>query len=49
LLDGTAHWLQPRVPEDIYPWHVAAIDFVLLGVVLWNLVELGVRPFKQKI
>lgn len=49
LLAGAAHWLQPRMAEDIYSWQVAVLDLALAGIILWNLVELGLRPFKPTV
>ncbi len=42
LFSGAAHWLQPRVSEDIPYWYVAGVDALLVAVILWNIVELGV-------
>jgi uncharacterized membrane protein YhaH (DUF805 family) len=41
LLDGAAHWLQPRIPQDMPVWTVTAMDAVLLAVIVWNVIELG--------
>jgi uncharacterized membrane protein YhaH (DUF805 family) len=41
LLSGAAHWLQPRVPEDVSSLYVVGIDVLLAGIIVWNGVELG--------
>jgi len=41
LLAGAAHWLQPRVAEVMPFWYVAAVDVLLVAVIVWNVVELG--------
>jgi uncharacterized membrane protein YhaH (DUF805 family) len=41
LASGAAHWLQPRVAEDIPFWYVVGADAVLAAIVVWNAVELG--------
>jgi uncharacterized membrane protein YhaH (DUF805 family) len=44
LLAGALHWVQPRVPETIPGWTTGALDIVLLLVILWIIVELGMKP-----
>jgi uncharacterized membrane protein YhaH (DUF805 family) len=41
LFAGAAHWLQPRVADVMPPITVTLFDAVLLGIVVWNIVELG--------
>jgi uncharacterized membrane protein YhaH (DUF805 family) len=47
LFAAAAQWLQPRAPLDIASWQVAGIDILLAGVIVWNIVELGLRPFRS--
>ncbi len=42
LFSGAAHWLQPRVAEDVSYWYVAGADAALAAIIVWNVVELGV-------
>ncbi len=43
LLSGAAHWLYPRV-ADVMPWFlVAGCDLALVAVLVWHVVELGLR------
>ncbi|WP_026607058.1 hypothetical protein [Methylocapsa acidiphila] len=42
LFSGAVHWLQPRVAEDVPYFYVAGIDLLLVGIILWNILELGV-------
>lgn len=42
LFSGAAHWLQPRVAEDISYWYVVGVDALLIAVIVWNVVELGI-------
>ncbi len=44
LFSGAAHWLQPRVSEYLSHWYVAALDALLVGVIVWTVLELGFRP-----
>ncbi|MEJ0095625.1 MAG: hypothetical protein WDN46_20130 [Methylocella sp.] len=41
LFAGAAHWLQPRVSEDLSFWYVAALDAALAAAIVWTAVELG--------
>jgi len=41
LLSGAAHWLQPRAAKDVSYLYVAAIDVLLVAIIIWNIVELG--------
>ena len=41
LLSGAAHWLYPRVSEDMPYWTVGLTDVLLVAVIVWNVVDLG--------
>jgi len=41
LFSGAAHWLYPRVSEDMPYWTVGLTDVVLVAVIVWNIVDLG--------
>ncbi len=41
LFSGAAHWLYPRVTEDMPYWTVGLTDALLVAVILWNVVDLG--------
>ena len=41
LFSGAAHWLYPRVSEDMPYWTVGLTDLILVAVILWNVVDLG--------
>ncbi len=41
LVTGAAHWLQPRVTEFIPYWYVLGTDLLLVGLLVWTVVELG--------
>lgn len=43
LFSGAGHWLQPRVAEQIPIWYVAGIDALLVGAIVWTVLELGFR------
>ncbi|PNG25900.1 hypothetical protein [Methylocella silvestris] len=43
LFSGAAHWLQPRVSEDLSHWYVVGVDALLVGAVVWTVLELGFR------
>ncbi len=43
LFSSAAHWLQPRVNEYLSYWYVAALDALLVGAIVWTLLELGFR------
>jgi uncharacterized membrane protein YhaH (DUF805 family) len=41
LIDGAAHWFQPRAP-DVFPgWALLIFDVALLAVAAWSFYELG--------
>ena len=44
LFSGAAHWLQPRVAEYLSHWYVTALDALLVGAIVWTVLELGFRP-----
>ncbi len=47
LFSGAAHWLQPRVAENLSHWYVVGIDALLVGAIVWTVLELGLRaPLK---
>ncbi len=41
LLAGALNWLYPRVAETMPYWTVIAADIVLIGVIVWHVVDLG--------
>ena len=41
LFSGAAHWLYPRVSEDMPYWTVGLTDVLLVVVIVWNVVDLG--------
>jgi uncharacterized membrane protein YhaH (DUF805 family) len=42
LIDGAAHWFQPRA-TDVFPgWALVLLDIATAAVTLWSLYELGV-------
>jgi len=41
LFSGAAHWLYPRVSEDMPYWTVGLTDVLLVAVIVWNVVDLG--------
>jgi uncharacterized membrane protein YhaH (DUF805 family) len=43
LVTSAAHWLQPRVADVMPGWSVTLCDIGLLAVIVWSIVELGVR------
>ena len=43
LLDGSAHWLQPRVAEVMSRVWVYGADVLLIAVVVWAVYEMGLR------
>ncbi|ACB96892.1 hypothetical protein [Beijerinckia indica] len=46
LLAGAAHWLQPRVAEVMTRDYVVGFDLLFVGILAWNIVELGFLPSK---
>ncbi|MEA2856181.1 MAG: hypothetical protein QOH98_502 [Methylobacteriaceae bacterium] len=41
LIEGAAHWFQPRAP-DVFPgWALTLFDAALIVVVAWSIYELG--------
>ncbi len=44
LLAGSAHFLQPQVPEAISIWYVVLIDSMLVVAIVATGFELGFRP-----
>lgn len=44
LFSGAAHWLQPRVSENLSHWYVLGLDALLVGAIVWTVLELGFRP-----
>jgi hypothetical protein len=45
LLASAAHWLQPRVSEDLSYWYVAGLDALLVAALVWTVAQLGfVQP-----
>jgi len=42
LFSGAAHWLYPRVTEDMPYWTVGLTDVILVAVIVWNVVDLGI-------
>jgi uncharacterized membrane protein YhaH (DUF805 family) len=44
LFAGAAHWLQPRVAEDMSFGYVLACDLLLAAIIVWNIVELAALP-----
>ena len=44
LLTGAMHWMAPRIGDGLPAWTSAAVDFVMLVIVVWNVLELGVKP-----
>ena len=40
LVAGAAHWLQPRVTEDMPRWSVSACDGILVVVAIWTVAEI---------
>ena len=51
LLAAAANWFQPRSEGAMPVWGVYPFDALALGVVIWNIVELGFvgRPSTLKI
>ena len=47
LVDGAAHWVQPRVSEAMPYWTVVVLDVVLIAIVVWTARELGARPSRD--
>ena len=47
LLAGAAHWLYPRVAEVMPYALVAGCDAVLIGVIIWHVVDLGVLEARR--
>ena len=43
LFNSVAHWVEPRVGDSIPAWVVPALDVLMLAVIIWNILELGVR------
>ncbi len=43
LFAGAAHWLQPRVGENLSYWYVVGLDALLVGAIVWTVLELGFR------
>ncbi len=43
LFSGAAHWLQPRVSEHLSYWYVVGLDALLVGAIVWTVLELGFR------
>ena len=41
LIDGAAHWFQPRAPDVFPDWALMIFDGVLAAVALWSFYELG--------
>jgi uncharacterized membrane protein YhaH (DUF805 family) len=41
LIDGAAHWFQPRAPDVFPDWALIVFDAILAAVALWSLYELG--------
>jgi len=48
LFAGAAHWLQPRVAEDMPFFYVIACDLLLAAIIVWNIVELAALPAALK-
>jgi len=43
LVDGAAHWLQPRVSEVMPWWLVVLCDVALVAILIWQVTELALR------
>ena len=43
LLTGAAHWIAPRVGDAMPGWTVPTIDFAMLVIVIWTMLELGLK------
>ena len=43
LLTGAAHWIAPRVGDGLPGWTVPAVDFAMLVIVIWTMLELGLK------
>jgi uncharacterized membrane protein YhaH (DUF805 family) len=41
LVDGAAHWFQPRATDVLPLWALVIIDLAMIAVVLWSFYELG--------
>jgi uncharacterized membrane protein YhaH (DUF805 family) len=42
LVDGAAHWFQPRAPDVLPGWALVILDVALVAVAIWSFYELGV-------
>ncbi|WP_395665142.1 hypothetical protein [Methylocella sp.] len=43
LFWGAARWLQPRVADQMSSWWVVGLDALLVGAIVWTVLELGFR------
>ena len=48
LLDGAAHWYQPRSLGAMPPALTYLFDAVAIAVIVWNIVELGFYPSRPR-
>ena len=44
LFSGSLHFIQPQAPDVISGWYLVATDAVLVGAMIWTVVECGFRP-----
>ena len=48
LLAGAAHWYQPRSEGWMPAWGLWPFDALAIGIVIWNVVELGFARGRMK-
>ena len=43
LVTGASHWIEPRVGDGMAFWVTPLIDFLMLVIAVWTVLELGVK------